>query len=176
LDEARGRGAHAIDMPAVVVLAVAVAIMFWKWGPRRPSEPGFKYVHVNQDGSVRELSPEEQTYLSTTFQGGDSGRPYVKSSYESRDGWGSRSGYLSRNRVPRRLTIDAVHPNYDAAVKELGEDILDSHRAAGDVIERNADGSVACRPNPAISRRERFERVRSHMLAQQRRREALAKT
>jgi hypothetical protein len=130
---------------------------------------------VNQDGSVRELSSEEQRYLSTPFSGGDSGRPYIKTSYRSRDGWRSQSGFLPRSSVPWRMVILPVHPDYDAAVKALQDDFLGSYRAAGDLVVTNADGSITCSPNPDIPRRRRFELSRQYHLAQQRRREALAR-
>jgi hypothetical protein len=139
------------------------------------NQPGFKFVYVNQDGSVRELSPGEQAYLSEQFSGGDGGRPYIKSNYESSDGWGSQSGFIERHRVPSRITILPVHPNYDALEKELGHDILGPNRAAGDIIKTNADGSVTCTFNPNISRKEGFKLSRNYMLSEQRRREALAK-
>jgi len=151
-------------------------MMFWRFGSRRGREPGFKFVYVNQDGTVRELSPEEQAYLCEEFEGGDSGRPYIKASYESSDGWGSQSGFIERRRVPYRITILPVHPNYDNAARELNEDLLDANRAVGDIIVENADGSISCFPNPDISRRKRFKLLCSYELAQQRRREALAKT
>jgi hypothetical protein len=88
-------GVKHVLVATVIVIAV-VAFLFWKWGPRRPQEPGFKFVYVNQDGSVRELSPEERGYLSEEFPGEDGGRPYIKWSYESRDGWGSKSGFIER--------------------------------------------------------------------------------
>lgn len=88
-------------------------------------KPGFSFVYVNQDGSVRELSPAEQTYLSKEFSGGDSGRPYIKSSYKSRDGWGSLSGFIERSKVPARIEISPVHPDFDAQANELGFDMLD---------------------------------------------------
>ena len=137
-------------------------------------EPNFEFVYMNQDSSVRELSPAEQTYLSKEFSGGDSGRPYVKSSCKSRDGWGSLSGFIERGKVPAQIKISPVHPDFDARVKELGFDMLDSHRAAGDIIETNADGSVSCSPNPQISSAERFELMRNWHLAHQRERERLA--
>ena len=137
-------------------------------------KPGFKFVYVNQDGSVRELSPAEQAYLSKEFSGADSGRPYVKSSYESRDGWGSLSGFIERSEVPAQIEVSLVHPDFDAREKELGFDMLDSHRAAGDIIETRADGSVACTPNPQISSSERYELMRGWQLAYQRKRERLA--
>jgi len=134
----------------------------------------FEFVYVNQDGSVRELSPGERAYLSEEFLGGDGGRPYIKSSYESHDGWGSLSGFIERRRVPLRIKIHPVHPDYDAKEKELEHDMLDLHRASGDIIESNADGSITCTPNPNISRAERFKLTRKYQLEQQRRREMLA--
>ena len=156
---------------AILILSVRVA---WSFIPRRPSEPGFKFVYVNQDGSAREVSPAERAFLSTEFAGGDSGRPYVKSSYKSRDGWGSLSGFIERRQVPARIRILPVHPDFDARVESRDFDVLESHRFAGDVIEKQADGSVACTPNPTISTRDRFELVRRWHLEDQRKREALA--
>jgi hypothetical protein len=160
---------------AVIVIIVVIGFLIWKFGPRRGRELGFKFVYVNQDGSVRELSPSEQNFLSQKFQGGDGGRPYIKSSYESSNGWGSQSGFIERRRVPSRIKIIPVNPNYDAAVKEVKEDFLDSIRAGGDIIVKNLNGSVNCTPNPSLSRRKRFKQIRDHQLEQQRRREELAK-
>lgn len=109
------------------------------------------------------------------LSGGDGGRPYIKSRYKCADGWGSQSGFIERRRVPSRITILPVHPDYDALEKEIGYDMLGSLRAAGDIIETNDDGSITCTPNPSISRKERFELSRQYVLAEQRRREALAK-
>ena len=140
-----------------------------------PEQPGFAFVYVNQDGSVRELSPGEQAYLSEQFSGGDGGRPYIKSDYESADGWGSQSGFIERRLVPSRIAILSVHPDYDARVKELGDDVLGPARAAGDIIERKANGSITCTPNPNVSLEERLELSRSYKSAMDRRREALAR-
>jgi hypothetical protein len=57
----------------------------------------------------------------------------------------------------------------------LEHDLLGAHRAAGDVIVTNKDGSITTTPNPNISPKERFELFRSYQLAEQRRREELAK-
>jgi hypothetical protein len=159
----------------IVLLSVAVIIYFaWRWRPRRPLESGFQYVYMNQDSSVRELSPGERAYLSEDFAGGDGARPYIKGNYVSRDGWGSRSGFIERRRIPSRIKILPVHPDYDSREKELGFDLLGSHRAAGDINKTNADGSTTCIPHPQISRKERFKLVRNYVLEQQRRREKLA--
>lgn len=154
---------------------VFVIFLVWKLRPRRAAETGFKFVYVNLDGSARELSPAEQAYLSEEFSGGDGGRPYIKISYESRDGWGALSGYIERRRVPSRIKISPVHPGYDDAVKAIAEDFVDMQRAAGDIIVKNPDGSITCTPNPDLSHAERFARARKHQLEQQLRREELAK-
>jgi hypothetical protein len=157
-----------------LIIVLVVVVLMRRLRSRRSIEPGFEFVYMNQDGSVRELSPAEQTYLSKEISNGDSGRPYVKSSYKSRDGWGSLSGFIERRKVPAQIKISPVHPDLDARVNELGFDMLDSHRAAGDIIETNSDGSVACIPNPQISNAERFELMRNWHLAHQRERERLA--
>ena len=69
----------------------------------RPMRSTDEFVHVNQDGSVQELSLDERAYLSSEFSPGDGARPYIKSSYKSKDGWGSISGFLRRTRVPRHI-------------------------------------------------------------------------
>jgi hypothetical protein len=142
------------------------------------SATGFPYVYVNQDGSVRELSPNEQKYLSTEFSGADGGRPYVKPKYETRNGWGSQSGYLQRNLVPKHLTIEPVKSNYDMAVKEFDQNFMqtrwNAERAAGDTVTVHPDGSISSTPNPTISPKERFDLIRAYNLAEQRKREALA--
>jgi hypothetical protein len=156
------------------IIVLVVAVLIWRFHSRRPVEPVFEFVYVNQDGSVRELSPAEQPYLSEEISGGDSVRPYIKRSYKSRDGWGSLSGFIGRRKVPARIRISPVHPDFDAREKEPCFDMLDSHRAAGDVIETRADGSVACIPNPQVSIKERFKLIRGWHLAHQREREKLA--
>jgi hypothetical protein len=161
-------------MYTALLIIVVIAYFAWRWRPRRPLEVGFKYVYVNQDGSVRELSPGERAYLSEEFQGGDGARPYIKGNYASRDGWGSRSGFIERRRIPSKIKILPVHPDYDAREKGLGFDLFGVHRAAGDIIETNADGSTTCTPNPRISRKERFKLARNYELEQQRKREKLA--
>ena len=46
------------------------------------------YVYVLANGTARELHADERQYLETEFQGGDGAMPYIKASYEARDGWG----------------------------------------------------------------------------------------
>jgi hypothetical protein len=75
-------------------------------------EKKFEYVYINQDGTARELSSDEREYLSQHFHPADSGRPYIKTSYNSQDGWGSQSGFLPRRKLPAWITVKPVNPNY----------------------------------------------------------------
>lgn len=99
----------------------------------------------------------------------------ARTAASSRDGWGSLSGFIKRRDVPARIAIEPVRPDYDALEEQSRAGFLDPYRAAGDVITTNADGSVTTSPNANLSPRERFELVRRHYLAEQRRREELAK-
>lgn len=138
-------------------------------------ESKFQWVYVNQDGSVRELSPDERNYLSEEFSGADGGRPYIKPTYGSRDGWGSRSGFMERSLVPKDRSIEPINSNYDQLEKDSRPDVLDENRAAGDLITVNEDGSMVCSPDPKLSHEQRFALHRKFQLAEQRRREALAR-
>jgi hypothetical protein len=134
-----------------------------------------EFVYVNQDGSVRELSPDECEYLAQTFHPGDSGRPYIKTSYESQDGWGSLSGFLPRKHVPTHIEVEPVNPEYVVPQFDARREMIEDSRHAGDIVTEQPDGSVRCAPNPAIPHTQRFELMRAVQLARQREREQLAK-
>jgi hypothetical protein len=162
----------------IIFLRVILGCMIdfvWLFIPRRRSQTGFPLVHVNLDGTVRELSEGEKAYASRKFMAGDGARPWIKPTYRSVDGWGNSAGYLERRRLPSRITIHPVNPNYDTAVKDLEVDRLGLFRALGDSIVSTTRGSVTCIPNPKMSRAERMERGRKYQEEQQARREALAK-
>ena len=44
----------------VIVLLIILSIFLLYFVPLRKTEKGFEYVYVEEDGSVRELSREEQ--------------------------------------------------------------------------------------------------------------------
>ena len=67
-------------------------------------------VYIDHEGSARELTEAEKTYVDTEFSPFDGARPYVKSNYEQRNGWGELSGYLPREKVPEALPIGAAPP------------------------------------------------------------------
>jgi hypothetical protein len=87
---------------------IALAILFIylrNFIPLRKNEEGFEYVSVEDDGTVRELSREEQGYLKEEFSPGDVARPYIKSRYNSRTPDGKIGGYIERKRVPQKIKI-----------------------------------------------------------------------
>jgi hypothetical protein len=66
-----------------------------------------QFVWVEDDGSVRELTPDELAYLNTEFHPADGARPYIKSRYSARSVDDRLSGFLPRTKVPRRIEIRA---------------------------------------------------------------------
>jgi hypothetical protein len=69
----------------------------------------FAFVHVNADGTVREVTAKEREYLETPFAGSDGGRPYIKTDFFQKDGWGSLAGFCYRSLVPEKV---AIRPAY----------------------------------------------------------------
>jgi hypothetical protein len=62
-------------------------------------------VYVDNDGSVRELTISEKTYVETEFSPLDGARPYVKTNYLERNGWGEMRGFLPRTEVPNDVAV-----------------------------------------------------------------------
>jgi hypothetical protein len=71
----------------------------------RFSFKGFKYVYVDNDGSVRELDKGEQDYLQEEFHPNDGARPYIKTNYWQRTPDKKLHGFLKRSRVPWWIKI-----------------------------------------------------------------------
>ena len=65
----------------------------------------FEYVHVEEDGRVRELSREERGYLKEEFAPTDGARPYIKSIYKSKTPDDKIWGFLPRKNVPKNIEI-----------------------------------------------------------------------
>lgn len=120
------------------------------------SKSKFEFVYVNQDGTARELSPEERAYLCEFFDPFDGGRPYIKASYNCVDGYGSPSGFIELKNVPSNITIQAVNPQYDfllkSSEKSYREKLIEDHNAAGDIITVDTDKSFCAIPNPPSDR------------------------
>jgi hypothetical protein len=82
----------------------------------------YPYIYVNADGTARELHTSERAYLETEFKGGDSAMPYIKDSYEGRNGWGEISGYLKRAALPSGMPVadaPAEGPNKPMSIDEF---------------------------------------------------------
>lgn len=84
-----------------LIMAAALAIAGLVWLRTRPSE----FVYVEDDGSIRELTPDELGYLARTFLPNDGGRPYIKARYEQKTPDGGLAGYLARRKVPRGRSV-----------------------------------------------------------------------
>lgn len=155
----------------IAVIAAGVLSALWIYRRRRPPEEGFQFVYINQDGSARELTASEREYLDTDFQGADGGRPYVKSSYESKDGWGSISGFIERRKVPAKIQISKFvsSPSQD----DVGsmDDMIAHAETFGDAIELGAGGSSTITPTPALDTKEQFRLLAERQLLLQRNRE-----
>jgi hypothetical protein len=105
----------------------------------------YRYVHVEADGSARELHPSERRYLETEFKGGDGAAPYIKARYDERNGWGDLAGYLERSLLPDGIAVadapaaDPIRPldqnEYVAWLRSKGVDVVE-----------NSDGSLTVKP------------------------------
>ena len=108
-----------------------------------PAEP-YRYVHVEADGSARELHPDERAYLEQEFRGGDGAAPYIKSAHEELNGWGDLSGYLERSRLPQNLAVaGAPQENPNRPLNRA--DYIASLRSRGMDVVENSDGSFTIR-------------------------------
>jgi hypothetical protein len=103
----------------------------------------YPYVHVNDDGTVRELHPAERNLLETPFLPGDGGRPAVKTSFTSRNGWGSLRGFCRRMDLPSGIEVlaaSAIQPQ--KSIQESLEELLYQARTLGFQVVENPDGSI----------------------------------
>jgi len=77
-------------------------------------ENPYPYVFVLDDGTVRELLDSEKSFLETPFLPMDGGRPAIKESYSSKNGWGSVRGFCLRNKLPDNTLILKSEASYSA--------------------------------------------------------------
>lgn len=105
-----------------------------------PGAELYPYVYVNADGTARELHPNERKYLETEFRGGDGAAPYIKRSYEERNGWGELRGYLERSRLPIG-TPTSKAPTEDPSRPMNRQEYIRYLRGKGMEVTENPDGS-----------------------------------
>ena len=104
----------------------------------------YRYIHVNADGSARELHPDERVYLETEFRGGDGAAPYIKSDYQTRNGWGDLAGYLERALLPPGTPVKSAPAENPNRPQGREEHIAWLRSKGADVVE-NSDGSFSVR-------------------------------
>jgi hypothetical protein len=96
----------------LIVILILFIWVYWhlKYPLLRKKEPGFQFVYVEDDGSVREVSKEDEDYLTKQFHPNDGARPYIKFSYRQRTPDGELSGFIDRRRVPKKIIISRSAP------------------------------------------------------------------
>jgi len=95
------------------LLVTAYLYFWWTMQPRRPDEPGFRYVYVNNRGRVRDLCAEEREYLSQVFDPFDGARPYILSRYKKVDANEYAHGFIERRLLPPEIEIIQLTPEDD---------------------------------------------------------------
>jgi hypothetical protein len=101
-------------------VACAVGLFLTGFARRRDAEAMARgtyakgFVFVNDDGSIRELTAEEQAFLNTEFDMADRGRPYVKQRYSTRTPDGRLRGFLPRSEIPFGLRLARMFTKSDA--------------------------------------------------------------
>lgn len=88
-----------------IIILIILSVYLLYFVPLRKTVDGFEYVHVEENGTVRELTRQEKGYLKETFHPTDGARPYIKSRYESKNPDGKIIGFIPRNRVPKKIEI-----------------------------------------------------------------------
>ena len=68
----------------------------------------YPYIQIESDGTARELHQSEREYLETPFEPFDGARPYLKKSYDQKDGWGNLAGFLARSELPPHISIQSA--------------------------------------------------------------------
>jgi hypothetical protein len=78
----------------------------------------YPYVHVEDDGTVRELHANERKNLETPFHPADGSRPHVKNSYNQKNAVGSMRGYCLRSKIPSSTVINDPPAEYPSTWSE----------------------------------------------------------
>src|SRR3974377_547710 len=105
-------------------------------------------VYINDDGSARELSETEKRYVDTEFSSLDGARPYIKTRYEQRNGWGNLSGFLQRKDVPVGMPVKLA-PSETASRQPTPQTVADS---ISELIRKHSRNSFAHPGRGAIRR------------------------
>jgi hypothetical protein len=108
--------------------------------PDAAKVPEYPYVFVTEDGAVHELDADDRSYLETPFHPCDGARPFTKSKYADRNGWGNLRGYCPRAVIPSDIPILA-EPVRREPPKPIIETIREYTERAGLSLVENPDGT-----------------------------------
>jgi hypothetical protein len=112
-----------------------------------PKAERCRYVYVNEDGTARELHPNERQYLETEFLPGDGAAPHVKQSYGVLNGWGEIRGFLERSKLPAGMPIQDA-PKQDPSRRLSKAEYVEWLRGKGVNVTENSDGSMLLSKSP----------------------------
>jgi hypothetical protein len=102
----------------------------------------YPFVHVDADGTARELHERERRYLEAEFKDGDGAAPHIKSGYEERNGWGDLSGYLQRALLPNGTAVDTA-PAKDPNPPMSRDEFIAWLRRKGVAVTDNGDAALS---------------------------------
>jgi len=104
-------------------------------------KPSEALVWINVDGSARDLTDAEKRHVDADFSPFDGARPYIKSTYQQRNGWGELSGYLRRTKVPDGIPINAINaaPPERPPQQQTAESVAS---AISELVRKSNSGSV----------------------------------
>jgi hypothetical protein len=120
--------------------AMAVAIVSEDAAKSNP----YPYVLVTEQGAVHELDAEDRSFLETRFHPFDSGRPYVKSKYTDRNGWGNLRGFCLRSAIPQGIAI-ASEPVHRDPPKPIVETLRELAEKTGRTFKEQPNGTYVSR-------------------------------
>lgn len=80
--------------------------------PENSNDIPYPIVFVSEEGKVYELEEGDRRYMEEPFHPGDGARPYVKSRYDEKNGWGNLRGFLRRSDLPKGIEV-APAPTHD---------------------------------------------------------------
>ncbi len=104
----------------------------------------YPYLYVNDDGTARELHRSERSYLETSFNPFDGNRPFVKDTYEQKNGWGNLHGFCHRSKIPVSVKISPapLDDPYKPSNKTVLEEQIEFYTKQGWDVIQNPDGTV----------------------------------
>jgi len=96
-------------------------------------KPSKVLVFIDNDGSARELTDAEKTYVDADFSPFDGARPYIKPRYDQRNALGELRGFLQRRQLPAGTAVHPAPPpsppaNTPQAVAESILGVIRQHR------------------------------------------------